>query len=88
MPLDADDEPAVRPLDAFDNSIIGRGANAQFGTDAPELMEIYAGKMEVLLPDADEWITVVGGESFEVAGNAKFQLKVSKLADYCCSFLE
>lgn len=59
----------------------------EFGTGAPELMEILAGDLDVLLPGQTEWTTVRGGESFQVAGNAKFQLRVRALADYCCSFL-
>lgn len=58
-----------------------------FNTGAPELMEILAGEMTVLLPGASEWVTVKGGESFEVPGNSTFQLKVAALSDYCCSFL-
>ncbi|GAA5213273.1 pyrimidine/purine nucleoside phosphorylase [Corallincola platygyrae] len=60
----------------------------EFGTDKPELMEITAGVMDVLLPGQSEWLRVVGGESFNVPGNAKFQLKVSELTDYICSFLD
>ena len=59
----------------------------EFGTEEKELMEIQAGELEVLLPNATEWQTVVGGESFEVPANAKFQLKVVSVADYCCSYL-
>ena len=29
-----------------------------------------------------------GGERFEVPGNSSFQLKVSEISDYCCSFLD
>ncbi len=59
----------------------------KFGTDAAELMEITSGEMEVKLPKSDSWITIKGGESFNVPANAKFQLKVKKLSDYCCSYL-
>ena len=50
-------------------------------------MEILAGEMTVKLPGADERKTVKGGESFAVPGNSKFSVKVSVLADYCCSYL-
>ncbi len=59
----------------------------EFGTAAPEKMEILAGELDVLLPGRSEWLTVKGGEEFDVAGKAKFQLKVRVLADYCCSYL-
>jgi uncharacterized protein YaiE (UPF0345 family) len=59
-----------------------------FSTDAPELMEILSGDLEVLLPDRTDWQTVRGGASFEVPGQAQFRLKVNRLTDYCCSFLQ
>lgn len=59
----------------------------EFNTDAKELMEITSGQMEVLLPGG-EWQSIKGGESFEVPGNSSFQLKVSEISDYCCSFLD
>jgi purine/pyrimidine-nucleoside phosphorylase len=58
-----------------------------FNTGVAELMEILAGELTVLLPGSDQWKTVKGGESFEVAGNANFQLKVTAVTDYCCSYL-
>jgi len=58
----------------------------EFGTDAPELMEILSGELEVLLPGSASWKTVRGGESFEVPGKSRFGLKVSVLTDYCCSY--
>lgn len=58
-----------------------------FNTADPELMEILAGELQVLLPGGD-WQTVKGGESFNVPGNAQFTMKVSQASDYCCSFLK
>lgn len=58
-----------------------------FNTGAAELMEILSGELTVLLPGSSEWVAVKGGEAFEVPENSSFQLKVSKIADYCCSFL-
>jgi hypothetical protein len=59
----------------------------EFNTDAKELMEVTSGRMEVLLPGG-QWQSIKGGESFEVPGNSSFQLKVSEISDYCCSFLD
>lgn len=59
-----------------------------FNTGAPELMEILSGKLEVLLPNADRWQSINGGESFEVPGNAKFTVKIHSPTDYCCSFIK
>ncbi|MBF0471967.1 MAG: pyrimidine/purine nucleoside phosphorylase [Gammaproteobacteria bacterium] len=58
----------------------------QFSTEERELMEITAGELEVLLPGMG-WQKISGGQSFEVAAEAEFQLKVSKTTDYCCSYL-
>jgi uncharacterized protein YaiE (UPF0345 family) len=60
----------------------------EFGTDSKELMEILAGKLEVRLPGSSAWTPVKGGDVFEVPAKSQFQLKVSELADYCCSYLE
>jgi uncharacterized protein YaiE (UPF0345 family) len=60
----------------------------EFGTADKELMEILSGELDVLLPGQTAWKAVKGGEAFEVAANAKFKLKVSKLSDYCCSFIK
>ncbi len=59
----------------------------EFGTAQKELMAITAGGLKVRLPDAD-WRTVRGGERFEVPANAKFQLEVTDVTDYCCSYLD
>ena len=58
----------------------------EFGTDTKELMEIISGDLQVQLPGED-WKDIKGGESFEVAANARFSLKVRKVTDYCCSYL-
>jgi len=60
----------------------------EFGTADKELMEIFSGELAVLLPGEEKWKTVIGGESFEVAPNAKFKLRVTSLTDYCCSFIK
>lgn len=60
----------------------------EFGTEAPELMEILGGSMRVKLADSGEWNTYAEGQSFEVAGDSKFSLEVPEGgADYCCSYL-
>ncbi len=60
----------------------------EFGTGDKELMEIFSGDLQVLLPGEETWKPVKGGESFEVARNSKFKLRVTSLTDYCCSFLK
>jgi uncharacterized protein YaiE (UPF0345 family) len=59
-----------------------------FNTAEPELMEIVAGELEVLLPGASEWQAITGGQAFNVPANSAFTMKVSVGSDYCCSFLK
>ena len=60
----------------------------EFSTGDKEIMEILSGEMDVMLPGAKAWKAVKGGESFDVAPNSKFKMKVKKLSDYCCSFVK
>lgn len=60
----------------------------EFGTAEREVMEILDGELEILLPASSTWQKVKEGESFEVPGNSQFKLRVSKLTDYCCSYLK
>lgn len=60
----------------------------EFNTGSAELMEILSGDLDVLLPGADSWQSIKGGESFEVPADSVFKLKVKSLTDYCCSFLD
>ena len=60
----------------------------EFGTGDKELMEVLGGEMTVLLPGETEWKTFKEGESYEVAANSSFKLKIDCVADYCCSYLK
>ncbi|MGL1936564.1 MAG: pyrimidine/purine nucleoside phosphorylase [Fibrobacterales bacterium] len=59
----------------------------EFGADAAEIMEIMAGNLEVLLPGSEDWLTIKGGESFNVPANSKFNVKIKTITDYCCSYI-
>jgi len=59
----------------------------EFGTEAAELMEITTGELSYKLADSNEWISVKGGESFNVPANSKFQVNAKTMVDYCCSYL-
>lgn len=59
----------------------------EFATEAAELMEITAGELALLLPGSEQWQKVVGGDSFNVPANARFQVKVLQVTDYCCTYL-
>ncbi len=80
-----------RTLELADGSIKTLGVmlpgEYEFGTDAPELMEIYSGDLQIKLPNSSVWKNIKGGESFSVEGNSKFQVRVKSITDYCCSFL-
>jgi len=59
----------------------------EFGTAAAELMEITSGELDVKLPGSETWVSVKGGESFDVPAESKFQVHVKRGTDYCCSYL-
>jgi uncharacterized protein YaiE (UPF0345 family) len=60
----------------------------EFATGDKEIMEVMSGDLDVLLPGEKTWKEIIGGQFFEVAAKAKFQLKVRKLTEYCCSFIK
>lgn len=58
-----------------------------FNTDAKEIMEVLAGRMDIRLGGEDDWRTYEAGSQFEVPANSSFDLKVTEVVDYCCSYL-
>jgi uncharacterized protein YaiE (UPF0345 family) len=60
----------------------------EFNTEQKEIMEILSGDLEVLLPDGQGWETIKDGQVFEVPGQSKFGLKIKRITDYCCSFVD
>jgi purine/pyrimidine-nucleoside phosphorylase len=60
----------------------------EFGTADREIMEVLGGSMDVLLPGSTQWKTFGPGQSYEVPANSKFRLKLSDVADYCCSYVK
>jgi uncharacterized protein YaiE (UPF0345 family) len=58
-----------------------------FGTDAPELMEVQAGTCRIRLEGSDEWKTYSAGETFSVPGKSRFDIDVVETLDYVCSYL-
>lgn len=59
-----------------------------FNTDKPELMEFLSGKATYCLKGEDQWNEVEGGQSFNVPGSSSFQIKVTEVCDYICSFID
>jgi purine/pyrimidine-nucleoside phosphorylase len=59
-----------------------------FGTGAPEIMEIVAGNCRVKLKGQTEWKSYSAGTYFNVAGNSAFDISVeSGICEYICSFV-
>ena len=57
-----------------------------FSTGAKETMLAVSGALTVRLPDSDEWVTFKTGSSFDVPGNASFDLKAPEPTAYLCRY--
>lgn len=60
--------------------------NYEFGTEAPELMQVVKGELQVQLPGSEDWQVFKDGESFNVPGNSSFSLKVPVDTAYLCIY--
>ncbi|WP_430459661.1 pyrimidine/purine nucleoside phosphorylase [Thalassolituus sp. LLYu03] len=58
----------------------------EFGTSQKEVMTIISGAMDVLLPGDTEWKTIAQGESFEIAANVKFGVRMAGQTAYFCTY--
>ena len=58
----------------------------EFGTASPETMTIVEGEMHVLLNGETEWALFGAGDSFKVAANSSFNVKLTKQASYLCRY--
>ncbi|MDD3835156.1 MAG: pyrimidine/purine nucleoside phosphorylase [Sulfurimonas sp.] len=58
-----------------------------FNTNKAEIMEMLSGNLEVKLPD-EEWKTLNTPESFNVASNSSFEVRVKTVTDYCCRYID
>ena len=61
-------------------------ATLTFNTGAPEIMECVAGSCEYKLDGANAWVKSSAGESFNVPGNSKFEIRVTEAYHYICHF--
>ena len=57
-----------------------------FGTSQDEVMTVVSGALTVKLPGSDAWQTFGQGESFSVAANTSFDLKVAIDTAYFCTY--
>jgi hypothetical protein len=58
----------------------------EFGTSQKETMTVVSGALTVKLPDGGDWQTFEKGQSFVVAADRKFQLKVAVDTAYLCTY--
>lgn len=59
----------------------------EFGTGAAEIMSVIEGELIALLPEATDWVSFKAGESFNVPGDSKFQVKAVGQTAYLCKYL-
>lgn len=58
----------------------------EFGTSTVEYMTVISGTLIVKLPGAADWRSYGPNETFFVAANEKFQLKVEEQTAYLCRY--
>ncbi|EWH11417.1 hypothetical protein DS2_04560 [Catenovulum agarivorans DS-2] len=58
----------------------------EFGTSQNEVMTVISGALTVLLPGSSDWQTFTSGQSFEIAANQKFGVKVEQDTAYLCTY--
>ncbi|HET6153794.1 MAG TPA: pyrimidine/purine nucleoside phosphorylase [Marmoricola sp.] len=61
-------------------------ASLNFGTAAPETMELVAGSCRVRLAGEQDWTEYAAGSSFSVPGDSSFAIEVDEQLDYICSY--
>lgn len=61
-------------------------ATLTFGTAAAEIMECVGGSCEYRLAGSQEWLTAVAGQSFEIAANSQFDIRVDQAYHYICHY--
>ena len=60
----------------------------EFNTVKKEIMEITSGEMYVLLPGSSEWQTFTDNTSFDLPAKSSFKVKIIKITNYCCSYID
>jgi len=74
--------------DASDKATVGVMAvgDYEFGTSTIEHMTLVSGKMSVKLPDESDWRDIALNETFIVAANTSFLVKIAAEASYLCIY--
>ncbi len=58
----------------------------EFGTSTIEHMTVTSGKMNVMLPDSNDWKEFKEFETFIVDKNKKFKVKITEDTSYRCLY--
>lgn len=61
-------------------------ASLEFGTAAPEVMELHSGACRVKVAGSPEWVSYGAGDSFSVPGDSSFAIEVSQAVSYVCHY--
>ena len=61
-------------------------ATLTFKTGAPERMECTGGACEYRMSESDGWQSSMPGQSFSIAGDSSFQIRVTEAYHYICHF--
>jgi uncharacterized protein YaiE (UPF0345 family) len=61
-------------------------ATLTFKTGAAEVMECVAGWCEYKLAGSDQWVRSSAGESFAIAAQSSFDIRVTEPYHYICHF--
>ena len=74
--------------DGSDKATVGVMAvgDYEFGTSTIEHMTLVSGKMSVKLPDESDWRDIALNETFIVAANTSFLVKIAAEASYLCIY--
>lgn len=57
-----------------------------FDTNKHEVMTVISGKLTVKLPNSQQWLDFIDGDSFEVPANSSFELNVTQQTAYFCTY--
>ncbi|RMX07886.1 pyrimidine/purine nucleoside phosphorylase [Corticibacter populi] len=61
-------------------------AELTFGTAAPERMECVGGACEYRLEEGGAWLRCEPGQSFSIAGDSRFNIRVAEVFHYICHY--
>lgn len=61
-------------------------ATLNFGTAAPETMELLSGACRIRHAGSTDWLSFGAGESFDVPGDSSFDIEVTETLGYVCHY--